>query len=65
MPDERRRNLSKAIYEIGKFIFSGLVVGFILKYKELQIKELLSIALSGSLLTVILFSIAYLVDKEG
>lgn len=65
MRHERRKNLSKAIYEIGKFVFSGIVIGFILKYKELEIKELFFIALSGSLLTVLLFTIAYLVDKEG
>ena len=64
MLHQRRKNLSKAIYEIGKFVFSGIVIGFILKYKELEIKELFFIALSGSLLTVLLFTIAYLVDKE-
>jgi len=64
MANERRKNLSKAIYEIGKFVFSGIVIGFILKFKELKTEELLIIALSGSILTVILFFIAYLVDKE-
>ena len=64
MLHQRRKNLSKAIYEIRKFVFSGIVIGFILKYKELEIKELFFIALSGSLLTVLLFTIAYLVDKE-
>ncbi|MFH1897459.1 MAG: hypothetical protein ABH886_04360 [Candidatus Desantisbacteria bacterium] len=64
MANERRKNLSKAIYEIGKFVFSGIVVGFILKFKELKAEELLIMALSGSILSVIFFVIAYLVDKE-
>lgn len=64
MAHERRKNLSKAIYEIGKFVFSGIVIGFILKFKELSAEELLVIALSGSVLTVILFFIAFLIDKE-
>ncbi len=48
MAHERRKNLSKAIYEIGKFVFSGIVIGFILKFKELSAEELLVIALLRS-----------------
>ncbi|HAK59301.1 MAG TPA: hypothetical protein DCO77_02810 [Nitrospiraceae bacterium] len=64
MPEQRRRNLSKAIYEIGKFVFSGIVIGFILKFKDISGKDLLLIAFCGTMLTVILFTIAYLVDAE-
>lgn len=65
MANERRKNLAKAIYEIGKFVFSGIVVGFIVKFKEINGEDLLLIALGGTFLTVVLFTIAYLVDKEA
>ncbi len=56
--------MAKAIYEIGKFVFSGIVVGFIVKFKEISGIDLLLIATGGAFLTVILFTIAYLVDRE-
>ncbi len=64
MANERRKNLSKAIYEIGKFVFSGIVIGFMLKYREMAMSELLAFSIGGSVMTVVLFIIAYLIDKE-
>ena len=64
MANEKRKNLSKAVYEIGKFTFSGIVIGFVIKFKELTNGELLAFAIAGSVLTVILFFIAYSIDNE-
>lgn len=64
MANERRENLSKAIYETGKFVFSGIVIGFTLKYREMTMSELLAFSIGGSVMTVVLFVIAYLIDKE-
>ena len=33
MKKERQKNLSKAIYDIGKYIFVGLVIGYFINPK--------------------------------
>lgn len=59
MAKERRKNLSKAIYNIGLYSFTGLVIGYFLS----TAKDV-NMLIIGSIFTAITFILAYLIDID-
>ena len=56
---KRRENLAKAIYDIGKLGFAVLVLGPIVNPQVFGV----AIVIGGSIFTILMFVLAYFIDK--
>jgi membrane glycosyltransferase len=57
--DEKLKNLSKALYDIGKLSFAALVLGSVMA----QDKFSFLLFLSGLIFSIICFAIAFSIDR--
>jgi hypothetical protein len=58
---KRRENLAKAIYDLGKLVFAVLALGPLVSAEAFSIP----IVVVGLIITVALFTSAYLIDQGG